>query len=438
MKFIRVRILRKFIDLRGLSKKNIPYDEIIRLELLVAMCLIAFTCGMTYIIVGLFVGLSLLNILNYLIFFLTTIPAVLYLTKKGLYNPAKLIMMVLGSIFMVIKASSIGPDSGMNLSMLIILFATFAFYSIEDYKYILLSLGLILVSIFFLEFTNYSYLGIDLSTNNYEYGFNYLSTILFCILFFYVILRVNQYMNKKLSKLNQKLSAKNRKLAKTNEELDSYMYKASHDMRAPITSMMGILSLMKLEKDPEKENHLIELQSSCLTKLDNHIHQIINLSKNLKTESTREKIDLKDMINEIFEELSFFENAANTKKLIKIEQPIDFYSDPYRLKMIVNNLVTNAFKYARKDEPLPLIKIDALISSVSATITIRDNGIGIPENQQSKIFGMFYRGTEISKGSGLGLYMVKEMVDKLNGTISVISEVDHFTSITFVVPNNLR
>ncbi len=429
--------MRRFIDLRGLSNKSIPYDEIIRLELLVAMCLIALTCGMSYILVGIFVGLSLFSILNYLIFFLTTIPTVLYLTKKGYYNQAKLIMMVLGSIFMVIKAASIGPDSGMNLSMMITIFAAFAFYSIEDYKYILLALFITTGSIVFLEMTNYSYLEIDPSTNKYEYEFNYASTILFCILFFYVILRVNQYINKKLSRLNNKLISKNRKLGKINEELDSYMYKASHDMRAPITSMMGILALVRIEKDPEKMSQLIELQQNCLTKLDNHIHQIINLSKNVKTELEPEKIELKDMVEQIFEELSFFENAANTEKVIQINQKVDFYSDPYRLRVIVNNLISNAFKYARREEENSQIIIEAQISATSATISVKDNGIGIPEKQQSKIFDMFYRGTEISKGSGLGLYMVKEMVQKLNGSISVNSEANRFTSITFIVPNQL-
>ncbi len=104
--------------------------------------------------------------------------------------------------------------------------------------------------------------------------------------------------------------------------------------------------------------------------------------------------------------------------------------------MILNNLISNAFKYTREDEKVPLIEVDALISRESAAITVKDNGIGIPKEQQGKIFDMFYRGTDISKGSGLGLYMVKEMIEKLNGSISVSSEEKKFTSITFVIPNN--
>ncbi len=438
MKFIRLKILRKFIDLKGLARNKVSHDEIIRLELLVAMCLIAFTSGMIYIFIGLIVGLSLLSILNYLLFFLTTIPTVLYLTKKGRYNQAKLIMMVLGTAFMVIKAASLGPGSGMNLSMLIILFATFAFYSIEDYKYILLSLSIIAVSIFFLEVTNYTYLGIDPSTNKYEYEFNYVSTILFSILFFYVILRVNQYNNKKLIRLNHKLSNKNKKLGKINKELDSYVYKASHDMRAPLTSLMGILNLIKIEKDTEKIISLIELQENCITKLDNHIHQIINLSKNIKTDLFPEKIDLKEMISEIFDELSFFGNATNTDKRIIINQESDFYSDHYRLKMIFNNLISNSFKYARKEEKNAHIEINVTVSEKSASIIITDNGIGIPEIQQGRIFDMFYRGTTLSNGSGLGLYMVKEIIAKLGGSISVSSEPGRFTSFIFKIPNTVE
>ena len=217
--FIRNKILRKFINLRDLSQKHVSYDEIIRIELLVAMCMIAFFSGIFYILVGAFIGLSFFIILNYVIFFSTTIPFVLYLIKKGYYNQAKLIMMVLGSAFMFIKAASLGRDSGMNLSMLIIVFATFAFYSLDDYKYIFLSLLITSVSIIILEKTDYSLLGNDNTTNKFEYEFNYISTIFFCMLFFYVILRVNQYINTKLSELNTKLRLKNISLRKLNEEL---------------------------------------------------------------------------------------------------------------------------------------------------------------------------------------------------------------------------
>ena len=188
--FIRTKIIRRFISLRELSARHIPYDEIIRIELLVAMCFSMLIIGSSYLIVGLFLDISFNILLTYVIFFLVIIPSVLYLIKIGKHNLAKLIMMIIGSAFMFVKAASLGRESGMNISMLIIFFGTFAFYSINDFKYIFLSLTLTTSLIVVLELTDYALLGVDPSTNIYEYQFNYTSTIVFCVLFFYVVFNV--------------------------------------------------------------------------------------------------------------------------------------------------------------------------------------------------------------------------------------------------------
>ncbi len=433
--FIRGRIIRKFIDLRSLSARQVPYDEIIRIELLVAMCLVAVLFGSIYLVIGIFFKLSFLIILNYLLFFSTVIPFVLFLIKKGNYNQAKLIMMVIGSVFMFVKAASLGRESGMNLAMLIIIFATFAFYSIEDYKYILLSLAITSTLIVILETTDYKLLGNDTTTNLYEYEFNYITTILFCILFFYVILRVNQFINLKLTGLNNKLLSKNNSLKKLNEELDSFVYRTSHDMRAPLTSLMGLVTLIKNEKDPDSIQELVRMQENCINKLDLHIQQIIQLSRNLKTDLITQPIQFESILNDIFEELSFFEQAGAMKKTIRINTPFYLYSDPYRIKTILNNLISNSFKYYRKEAEQPSMDIDISSTKKSTIILIKDNGIGIPTEYIEHVFDMFYRASNQSTGSGLGLYIVKEMVEKLNGTITVKSRVNSFTQFLIEIPN---
>jgi hypothetical protein len=421
--------------MRSLSKSHVSYDEIIRIELLVATCLLSIVSGVFYIIIGIFFGLSFSIILNYLLFFLIAIPFILFLVKKNYCNQAKLVMMIVGSIFMFVKAASLGRDSGMNISMLIIFFATFAFYSIEDYKYIFLSLSITVVLIIFLETTDYTLLGNDNTTSKYEYEFNYISTILFCVLFFYVILRVNQYINNKLSELNTKLRLKNNSLRKVNEELDSYVYRTSHDMRSPLTSLMGLIHLIKLEKDFSKMEELTTMQENCVNKLDLHIQQIIHLSKNSKTESQLVPIDFRSMLNDIFDELSFFEQAHNIHKIIRIGGIAEFYSDPYRIQTILINLISNSIKYYRISDERPIIEIDIHINEKLTTILIKDNGIGIAEENLINIFNMFYRASNQSKGSGLGLYIVKEMVEKLNGTISVKSNINMFTQFIIEFPN---
>jgi len=435
--FIRNKVIRRFINLRSLSIQQVAYDEIIRIELLVAMCLVTIVSGTLYIIIGAFLGLSFLIIINYLLFFSTIVPIALYLIKKGYYNQAKLLMMIIGSLFMFIKAASLGRDSGMNLSMLIIVFATFAFYSINDYKYMVLSLLITTCLIVVLEISDYNLLGNDHATNTFEYEFNYISTGFFCILFFYVILRVNQYINSKLKEVNNKLIYKNKSLKKLNEELDSYVYRTSHDMRAPLTSLMGLVHLIKAEKDSIKVDELIKMQENCINKLDLHIQQIIQLSRNIKTDIQIQPIDFESIANDIFEELSFFEQASAIQKNIRIHTPFILYSDPYRIKTILNNLISNSFKYYRKDELHPTIDIDISSTKNSTIILIKDNGIGIPPEYLENIFGMFYRASNQSKGSGLGLYIVKEMVEKLNGTISVKSRINIYTQFLIELPNNI-
>ncbi|HSY62041.1 MAG TPA: HAMP domain-containing sensor histidine kinase [Cytophaga sp.] len=283
--------------------------------------------------------------------------------------------------------------------------------------------------------TDYTLLGNDPATNAYEYKFNYISTTLFCVLFFYVILRVNQYINTKLSELNKKFRLKNNSLKKVNEELDSYVYRTSRDMRSPLTSLMGLIHLVKTEKDLDKIEQLMSMQENCVNKLDTHIQQIIHLSKNIKTQSYLQPINFRSMLNNIFEELSFFAQANNVYKVIRIEGIAEFYSDTYRIQTILSNLISNSFKYYRISDERSTIEIDIHVQLKSTTIIIKDNGIGIPEEKMTNIFDMFYRGTNQSKGSGLGLYIVKEMVEKLNGTISVKSRVNVYTQFMIELPN---
>ncbi len=432
--FLRNKIIRRFISLRELSMRKIPYDEIIRIELLVTMCVSILAIGSIYLVVGLFLSVSLNILLIYLVFFLLIIPSVLYLIKIGKHNLAKLIMMVIGSAFMFIKAASLGPDSGMNISMLIIFFGTFAFYSISDYKYIILSLSIATGLIVVLELTSYSLLGVDTSTNLYEYEFNYAATILFCILFFYVVMRVNAYMNTKLATLNMKLVRKNSILRKVNLELDSYVYRTSHDMRTPLTSLMGLIQLMKAEKHDAAFDDMIKMQEMCVNKLDLQIEQIIHLSKNTKTPLIPVGIDFSAVLKDIFEEVDFFQKHKVIITTISIQENISFNSDMYRIRTILHNVLSNAFKYVDKGKHDSYINVEITSEEKNVCIVIRDNGIGIAVDKISNIFNMFYRASNQNNGSGLGLYIVKEMVEKLGGTIEVHSIVNVQTEFIIVLP----
>jgi len=132
------------------------------------------------------------------------------------------------------------------------------------------------------------------------------------------------------------------------------------------------------------------------------------------------------------------ENVTHIKKIINIRQDGDFYSSPTRLDIIFNNLLSNAIKYADLKKDQPFIEIDIQSTPAEAQITVRDNGEGIPGEATAKIFDMFFRASGKGSGSGLGLYIVKEAIQKLRGTINVQSELGKGTEFVVRIPGQPR
>ncbi|MCG8310500.1 MAG: PAS domain-containing sensor histidine kinase [Cytophagales bacterium] len=232
-----------------------------------------------------------------------------------------------------------------------------------------------------------------------------------------------------------KLIEKNRDLEKVNSELDSFVYRVSHDLRAPLTSILGLISLMKIETSQEKVSEYIALQENSINKLDLFIKEIINLSRNSRLGITVSQIDFEVLIDEIFESQNFSKIDKKVEQIVNIDEGISFFTDRQRLSIILNNLVSNALKYVNVHEESSYVKIDVRLQNMDCVIEISDNGIGISEVYLPKIFEMFFRATQEFSGSGLGLYIVKETVQKLRGTISVKSKTRLGTTFKVILPN---
>jgi signal transduction histidine kinase len=231
------------------------------------------------------------------------------------------------------------------------------------------------------------------------------------------------------------LIQKNEELTKTNRELDSFVYSASHDLRAPIASMLGLIQVARLENDPAKMEALFKLQEKTLKKLDHFIRDIVDHSRNARAEVQCELVQLEQLINESFEQFHFLDNLAVIRRQIKVHQPTPFYSDSRRMQVVFNNLISNAIKYADLSKSQPYILIDATVTPTQAVIRIEDNGEGIAPSLHDRIFEMFFRASGKSSGSGLGLYIVHEVLQKMGGTISLQSGPGEGTTFTLVVPN---
>ena len=224
-------------------------------------------------------------------------------------------------------------------------------------------------------------------------------------------------------KKEDELRENNAQLTKTNMELDKFVYSVSHDLRAPLSSMLGIVQLTEedVEDDFVKSN-LGHVKGSIL-KLDGFIQDILAYSRNSRSAVTHKAIDFNLLLNEISRNLKYMGTEATSIKIdTQVVQTGVFLSDESRLSIILNNLISNAIRYANPAEAQPFVSIDVFCNDYEAIVTIKDNGIGIKKEFHEKVFDMFYRVSENSVGSGLGLYIVKEAVIKLGGSIDLQSE----------------
>lgn len=220
-----------------------------------------------------------------------------------------------------------------------------------------------------------------------------------------------------------------------NIELDNFVYKVSHDLRAPLSSVLGLVNLASLKGNTDNLEDYIQRIGQKVKQLDHFISDVLSHSKNLKLELKIEKINLQYLIDQTFTDLNYLKGANEISREVKIEG-IEFNSDPWRMGEIFRNLISNAIKYRDFNKKDSYIRISIKIAPDRTTILFEDNGIGISKANLTKIFEMFYRASEQSDGSGLGLYIVKNAVDKLGGILKVTSEIGKGTSFELKLPNH--
>ena len=243
--------------------------------------------------------------------------------------------------------------------------------------------------------------------------------------------KLNQEISER-KKTESSLKISNGELRKTNYELDKFVYSVSHDLRAPISSVLGLINLAQMENKSREVERYLELMTKSVKQQDNFIHDILSISKNARLGVAKEKIDLETMVKEVFEQIKFVNHKRVTKKM-DIQGRYPLYSDRSRLRVILNNLISNSVRYQNGSQPK--VEVSAKIDEEAVEITVRDNGTGISKEHLKNVFNMFYRATDTNAGSGLGLYIVKETVEKLKGTIKIDSVEGSSTVVVVQIPN---
>ncbi len=233
----------------------------------------------------------------------------------------------------------------------------------------------------------------------------------------------------------RELQQQNEELKKKNSELDHFAYRVSHDLRAPLTSALGLLQILQEEPDAVKQREYAGAIQRSLLRLDRLIQEATHLTRNARTELSVKAIDLPALITEVVDSQQHSKEFSTVNVRIEVNQAVDFYTDSDRLRIVLNNLITNAVKYHFPFREQSYVRINVATDQQGATLVIEDNGIGIKERHLGKIFDMFYRATDRQPGSGLGLYLVKETIEKLYGSVEVRSMYEQGTTFVVRLPN---
>ncbi len=233
---------------------------------------------------------------------------------------------------------------------------------------------------------------------------------------------------------NSLLDIQNEQLTKAYDELDKFAYSVSHDLRDPLS---GVLSAVKLALQFDQVEHiheLLRLMVDSLTKLDAYIDSLRDYYLLRRGDLTLSDINFE----QLFEDISEFYKVSIRSGTVVLNTHVDqhtvFRSDKVVLELILHNLLSNAFKYQRQEHQDKKIDLGVKVANGEAKITVRDTGIGIPKEHIDDIFTLFFRASDQAQGMGFGLYNVQSALRKLQGTISVESELGEGTTFTVVVP----
>jgi signal transduction histidine kinase len=222
-----------------------------------------------------------------------------------------------------------------------------------------------------------------------------------------------------------------------NFELNNFVYKVSHDIRAPLVSIEGLVNLMRMSHQENGSSVYLELIYNSIRKLDHFVRNVLSHSKNLNIEIAISKIDLHHVIRKSREQLYYLEKESEIRQILEVKGEA-LYSDEERLIEVFKNLISNSILYRNPGKPNPYFKIKMEVYASHAFIEFSDNGEGIEESIRGKIFDMFYRGNERSRGSGIGLYIVKQALHKISGEIKLESKMYEGATFKIKIPNLRR
>ncbi len=236
----------------------------------------------------------------------------------------------------------------------------------------------------------------------------------------------------------QAILKNNIELKKINSELDNFVYSVSHDLRSPLLAIQGLVQLINSQQQStDALQKYIPMIAASASRMDETIKEILDYSRNARLGINLSPIDFKTLVTEIFEDVRHIAPEKISLEL-NIKQDIPFHSDLSRVSTLIKNIISNSVKYRKKGSVDSLININILVTPQEALLRFEDNGEGIPEIHQERVFEMFYRASNSAPGTGLGLYICKEILNNIGGDITLDAVAGEGTVINITIKNNIK
>jgi signal transduction histidine kinase len=245
--------------------------------------------------------------------------------------------------------------------------------------------------------------------------------------------RLYEALQKELAERQKLIS----ELEANNAELERFTYTVSHDLRNPLVTIKGFLGMLDKDMQENRQDRVqtdFQRIAGAADKMDELLSDLLELSRIGRIVHPPEKVDVAELTRDAIEMLDAHIHSKNVNVLISSELPT-LYGDRLRLREVLENLISNAVKYMG-DQPSPTIEIGIRSEANEPTIFVRDNGIGIEERYQSRIFTLFEKLNPDIEGTGIGLALVKRIIEVHGGRIWVESDgLGKGSTFYFTIPN---
>lgn len=358
----------------------------------------------------------------------------LLLLGQGKSKSATLIFLSCLNFVLFIEMSSESIRTGFHLHFITLGFGTVLLLGKEE-KRLALLFALASVILYLAAFLKLSpVLPYRAYSEDWVKGFFVTNVLLFVVMDWYLIglvMKLNYKSEIALAESNEKAQEQNQLLVDTNEQLDYFVYRSTNDLRAPLNSILGLISLV--EKDPSCSEYFERIKEQVAL-MERFIREIIDVSSNARKPIANEPIKLREKVEYIVSSMNYIGHFNQVHVALDVDSNLIVFSDRARLGVILANLVSNAIQFADLGKALPLVNVVAKELEEGVEIKISDNGIGVAPEYQGKIFDMFYRASDRSKGTGLGLFVADETARKLNSNLAFSSTVGKGSVFWFQLP----